>query len=775
MKRLAFVSPVPPSRSGISYYSAELLPALARHYEIDVIVDRRSDKPTGATAVRSARWFDRNAHLYDRIVYQFGNSMFHAYMFGLLDRHPGVVVLHDVFLTGVLAEMNVKAACRGIWNRELLAFHGYGALRDKARNHERAVLRYPSCGGVIAASTKTIMHSRSAIEMARKWYGDEAARRSTLIPHLRAASAQGDRDTARATLKLRKDDFVVCSFGNIARAKLSDRLADAWLASSLAHDPRCRLVLAGRLVGGRDFDREMLAKVKGAPAANVAVTGWLDDAAYQHWLTACDAAVQLRTSSRGESSGAALDCMGGGVPLVVNAHGSMAELPGDAVIMLDEDFSDADLVACLELLRDDPARRGLMSARGLDHVRAHHDPARVADLYRDAIESAPTAQPTPLRKRRLFVDLSAIARHDLRTGVERVARSLLRELVDAPPPGFTIEAIYAEDEGGFRYARRFMEDMLALGRTHLGEDPVDMKAGDVYFMPDLHHMRVIGNAETYRAMRANGVSVNIMVHDILPIQFPQFFPSSAAETHARWLRVVAEQDRAISVSQTVADDLRAWFQANGITPRASIEVSRHGSDPLATAQARWLNTNEEAMLLELENAHSFLMVGTVEPRKGHAQVLDAFETLWRQGGAQRLVVVGKAGWMVDDLIRRLRHHPERGRRLLWLEQASDEMLDRLYGSCSCLIAASYGEGFGLPLIEAAMHGLPIIARDIAVFREVAQDHATYFRAETGPELGNTIADWIAMREHGDAPRSRDMPHLTWAQSAGNLKRILLGG
>lgn len=774
--RLAFVSPVPPSRSGISYYSAELLPALARHYDIDVIVDRRSDKPAGASAVKSARWFDRNAHLYDRIVYQFGNSMFHAYMFGLLDRHPGVVVLHDVFLTGVLAEMNVKAAHRGIWNRELLSFHGYGALRDKARDHESTVLRYPSCGGVIAASTAVIMHSQSAIEMAAKWYGREAAQRSTLIPHLRAASAPADREAARARLKLRKDDFVVCSFGNIARAKLSDRLVDAWLASSLAHDPRCRLILAGRLAGGREFDREMTAKARSAPAANVSVTGWLDDTAYQDWLIACDAAVQLRTSSRGESSGAALDCLGRGVPLMVNAHGSMAELPGDAVIMLDEDFPDADLVTCLELLRDDPARRSLMSSRGLGHVRDHHDPARVAELYRDAIESVAKQPPRPLpRKRQLLVDLSAIARHDLRTGVERVARSLLGQFVDAPPAGYNVEAVYAEDGGGFRYARRYMEDLLGLGRTHLGDHPVEMRAGDIYFMPDLHHMRVIENAETYRAMRANGVSVNIMVHDLLPIQFPQFFPPAARETHARWLRVVAEADRAICVSQAVADDLRSWFRADGISPHASIEVSRHGSDPLASESSRWLDTGDEALLLELERTHSFLMVGTVEPRKGHAQVLDAFETLWRQGGGEKLVIVGKAGWMVDDLTRRLRHHPERGKRLLWLEKASDDLLDRLYGACSCLIAASYGEGFGLPLIEAAMHGLPIIARDIPVFREVAQDHATYFKAETGAELSVVLKDWVALAERGDAPQSRDMPHLTWAQSAENLKRILLGG
>ena len=80
------------------------------------------------------------------------------------------------------------------------------------------------------------------------------------------------------------------------------------------------------------------------------------------------------------------------------------------------------------------------------------------------------------------------------------------------------------------------------------------------------------------------------------------------------------------------------------------------------------------MLASLETARSFLMVGTVEPRKGHAQVLDAFERLWAHGGSQKLVIVGKPGWMLDDFVGRLKRHAERGRRLIWIERASDEYL-----------------------------------------------------------------------------------------------------
>lgn len=81
------------------------------------------------------------------------------------------------------------------------------------------------------------------------------------------------------------------------------------------------------------------------------------------------------------------------------------------------------------------------------------------------------------------------------------------------------------------------------------------------------------------------------------------------------------------------------------------------------------------------------MVGTIEPRKGYTQALSAFEKLWQEGLQVNLVIVGKQGWMVEQFIERLRIHPELNRRLFWLKGASDEVLLRLYGSCTAFLAA----------------------------------------------------------------------------------------
>jgi glycosyltransferase involved in cell wall biosynthesis len=128
---------------------------------------------------------------------------------------------------------------------------------------------------------------------------------------------------------------------------------------------------------------------------------------------------------------------------------------------------------------------------------------------------------------------------------------------------------------------------------------------------------------------------------------------------------------------------------------------------------------------------------------------------------------------VEDLVRRLSKHPMLGKRLFWLEGISDEYLEKAYAASACLIASSEAEGFGLPLVEAARKGLPIIARDIPVFREVAGDYAFYFSGMSPENLAQAVRVWLDLSSRGQAPSSKDMPWLTWKESTAQLLRIVL--
>ena len=176
-------------------------------------------------------------------------------------------------------------------------------------------------------------------------------------------------------------------------------------------------------------------------------------------------------------------------------------------------------------------------------------------------------------------------------------------------------------------------------------------------------------------------------------------------------------------------------------------------------------------------APMFLMVGTLEPRKGHRVALDAFTQLWRNGFAGTLCIIGKRGWAVDHLVADLKSHPEWGKKLHWLENADDETLAAHYAACTALITSSHAEGFGVPIVEAASHGKPVIASDIPVFREVAGDGpaVTYFTTGSAEGFGERGAPRLSRCAHDQAPIVRRDRPVTWAQSAAQLEDVLLGG
>ncbi|MHA1567620.1 MAG: glycosyltransferase family 4 protein, partial [Alphaproteobacteria bacterium] len=243
---------------------------------------------------------------------------------------------------------------------------------------------------------------------------------------------------------------------------------------------------------------------------------------------------------------------------------------------------------------------------------------------------------------------------------------------------------------------------------------------------------------------------------------------------------------AVCVSKTVADDLKQWLQEAGIQydRRRGFKIawSHHGCNIDNSAPTLGMPPDADETLTFLKARPTFLMVGTIEPRKGYLQTIEAFTHLWDEGMDVNLVIVGKEGWqgLPDDMrrdiprtIETLRSHPELNKRLFWLEGISDEYLEKVYAASTCLIAASYGEGFGLPLIEAAQHKLPIIARDIPVFREVAGEHAYYFASRDPDGLAQSIKEWLKLYEKGEHPVSDNIPWLTWKESAEKLQRILL--
>lgn len=809
--RLAYLSPLPPEKSGISDYSAELLPFLAKHYEIDVIIEQNAVSDSwinGQCRIRGVEWFRGNAHLFDRILYHFGNSSFHSHMFDLLEELPGVVVLHDFFLSGVVHHLN--SSIQNFWEKSLLASHGWTALEDRYKNGEfDTVMRYPCNLGVLQNALGVIVHSENSKRLVRQWYGEDAGSEWAVIPLLRVYADKLDRSHARKALGLLESDFVVCSFGIMAPTKLNHRILSAWTASPLVKDQQCKLVFVGQHASGSygsDIDRAIVEI-----GSRVEITGWVDTDVYRLWLEAADVAVQLRTLSRGETSAAVLDCMNHGLATIVNANGSMADLPDDCVVLLPDEFSDDQLADALVRLREDVNYKIQLGEKARERIYASHNPAHCAELYHDAIEriygKASTALPNLCdeisnvepnlddqtccnlstllaenfppnpRQKQLFLDISELVQRDVGSEIQRVVKALLNELLLHPPAGWSITPVYATSEKeGYHYAHRFVSRILGIQDGWAEDRMIDVWPGDVFLGLDLQPTVVSAQANILLNWHLRGVKVLFVVYDLICIKHPEFFVKGEDDLMRRWLGIATRFDGAVCISRSVANELTEWIEELGAGKdhRFRVDWFHLGADIKNSFPTKGLPKDAEKVLNKLSKTPSFLMVGTIEPKKSHEEVLEAFELLWEAGINANLVIVGNHGWMREKLTEKIRTHSEFGNKLFWLDGISDEYLEKIYAAATGLIAASHAEGFGLPLIEAAQHGLPIIARDIPVFREVAGEHAFYFKSNSPQELAEAIRSWMSLLSAGKAPDVAGMKWRTWSESARQLLDSVLG-
>jgi glycosyltransferase involved in cell wall biosynthesis len=688
--------------------------------------------------------------------------------------------------------------------------HGYPGLLAYARKGaESALWSYPCNLAVLQQAAGIIVHSKHAEQLARDWYGI-STENWRVIPQLRKVSPDLDRQVARRTLGIPPDTFLVCSFGFLARAKLNDLLLDSWLGSTLSGRANCWLAFVGGDWEGRPYQANALSSTQ------IRTTGYVSKEEYELYLAAADVGVQLRSElSRGETPRSVLDCMARGMATVTSSHPALIELPDDSVLKLSENCSDRELISALERLYREPEYRTELGRRARRYVEARRSPAVIARQYVEALEEAASYHPVSLTNRvvlscarlvtdaptsnkelarvasclaeasrivgtrQLLIDVTILVSvGDYRTGIQRVTRAILANLLHNPPSGWRVEPVFRRHLDTYRYARKFACKHLDLDKINLEDAPVAVNPGDVFVGLDWD----AGIAIDDRALnwllhhRQRGMKTIFAIYDLLPLQNSAWFPPEMPAVFNGWLsRICRLADAFACISRVVADDLMKWVgEHSALAPRAfNVSHFQLGSDIESSWDNHGLTLEDQQTLATLKGRDILLMVGTVEPRKGHAQVLSAMEHLWAAGRNISLVICGHRGWMVDSIADRLRSHPEMGRRLFWLEQATDEALLELYSIASALLMASEGEGFGLPLVEAARQGVPIIARDLPVFREIAGEHAFYFSSSEASRIATALQCWFELYRRGDHPRPSKPP--SWEQSTQQLLQIVLEG
>lgn len=303
----------------------------------------------------------------------------------------------------------------------------------------------------------------------------------------------------------------------------------------------------------------------------------------------------------------------------------------------------------------------------------------------------------------------------------------------------------------------------------------EMPPGSVLLEIDSVWNRVeVDRDRLYTRLGARGVHVANLVYDLLPIEHPDWFEDSLVRVFTETMRAEARHSELVmAISQHSADSFTAWASGIGCTPPTPVVVPL-GADLSAPAHDA-ADALDGQLPPELVGRRFVLVVGTVEPRKNHAVLLDACEQLWRRGEDVDLVVVGRAGWNNDTTLARLRRHPERGRRLHWYQGIGDHELARLYAAAAVVAVPSITEGFGLPVIEGLSAGAPVVSSTGGALPEAGAGLVDTVDPDDTAGWSDAIHRLLHDEEHRRRRRAGagDYVPPQWSDTAGHVARVLV--
>jgi FkbM family methyltransferase len=763
---LALISPWA-TRCGIAEYSQKLLHAIVRDPEVQLSVycDDRTDSPS-ANAVAS--WTLGNNSSMLSVLESISQSDANVV---LMQHQPSLFPLSDA-CCAQLAELSQQGRVT------MLELHSTRPLLEECPLSAAAVIS-------LAQLDRVIVHK---VEDLNRLLELGLANNVMLLP-LGVVQPLSDTqpETTRAELGIPADALVLGSFGFALEHKGIDTLVETLKPLASASGRPVHMLAVNSILDERS---EIMIQQYQKRARQIGVDEqihWITDYRpieyCQNLLGTADYVVFPYKHTRESASGAVTIGLSTLKPVLVSPLDIFSDLP-DVTWTMDGHESE-DIVRAVQALEGQPEfASGLLKRQHhWLHARNWHTLSErlltvMSTLRRerrlsDAIGPARRdweASWKNSRRKQLLVDVSELYHRDARTGIQRVVRNILSELLKEPPAGYDICPVYGDKFEGFRHTSKFESDDVSLREGQ----PVEPGDGDVFLGLDLSAHLFPEAEQQLAAFRLAGVRVYYVIYDIIPLRHPQFTVSGISDAFDKWLRSLARTANGlICISNTVAKDVEGWlYEQMPNTPLPDIHHFHLGADISHSSPTSGLPENSENVLAAMDATTSFLMVGTIEPRKGYMQTLDAFERLWAKGESALLVMVGKQGWDIDAFAQSLRSHMEAGKRLLWIEGASDEYLEKIYSRADCLIAASECEGFGLPLIEAAQHKLPIIARNISVFHEVAGEHAFYFSGEGAPDMEKAIKNWLELYSRGEQPLSDRIPWLTWRESASQLVSVI---
>jgi glycosyltransferase involved in cell wall biosynthesis len=319
--------------------------------------------------------------------------------------------------------------------------------------------------------------------------------------------------------------------------------------------------------------------------------------------------------------------------------------------------------------------------------------------------------------------------------------------------------------------------MIKPDRSRRDSLPLDMVAGAAIDFTAHDTLICCGSTWTHVDIGAiaeqkgqRGFRFVLSCFDLIALMFPHFYPAGTVAAHAEfWRRAFPVADLVMFISRTVEADVRAYCGAHGLVLGhtavcplgANIDIPAAGAGGAAVPLPAGLEPGRYALL-----------VGTIEPRKGHRMIYEVWLRLLADNVPQRarfkMVFAGREGWMTGDLMRTLRGDARTGETLKMLTEVDEALMATLYANAAfCLLPSRY-EGFGLPAIEAFHHGKAVLASTGGAVPEAVGDFSPCLDPDDAEAWQRMLRSWIeepAARAVYEERIRTSFRHPSWDQSA----------
>lgn len=335
---------------------------------------------------------------------------------------------------------------------------------------------------------------------------------------------------------------------------------------------------------------------------------------------------------------------------------------------------------------------------------------------------------------KIYIDVSVLTLATFVTGIQRVTREVAVRFIERSGDDVWLLHYNAAKNAYRRIDNRLFCEYYLYGRgvknrmITRSEVPLsEIRRGTVFFDLDAAWMSRVKRSYLLPILKRQGARIVAHIYDIISVTHPQHCLQRGVYNFMDFLgaHLLYADQMIVNASATAAELKKLSEELEIALPPC--EVIPLGADFGKRAEVIGGQVSEELRSVA-EGRPYILMVGTIEPRKNHKLLLKAYETGLKEMG-YNIVLAGYMGWNMESFQAHLKNHPDYGTHIFHFEGLNDAGISWLYQNAKFLAFCSYVEGFGLPLIEAVVRGVPVIAADIPVSREVAGDYCVWFEQD----------------------------------------------